>query len=143
MGSNRKGISLKQGRIFVDGTEVIDAAKLTVNYTPVVSETRRLRSKGVDRRYVGRDITGTLDEYRSTKWLREVIDSYELNGITPELTIQALREDEDSDFYKRDLEGETVTLTGVVLTGNLSLMDLDTDGDLVKDSIAFGAKDLS
>jgi hypothetical protein len=142
MGINRKAISLKEGSVYVNGTEIIDAAKLSIVYTPVVSESRRLSSKGVDRRYIGRDITGTLDEYRSTKWLREVIDSYELEGITPELTIQGIREDKDSDFYSENGEGETVTVTGAVLTGDLNLIDLDTDGELVKDSIAFGAKNM-
>jgi hypothetical protein len=142
MGINRKGISLKEGKICVNGTEIVDAAKLTVNYTPVVSESRRLSSKGVDRRYVGRDITGTMDEYRSTKWLREVVDSYERDGITPELTIQGIREDKDSDFYSEFGEGEIVTITGAVLTGNINLIDLDTDGELVKDSISFGAKNM-
>jgi hypothetical protein len=96
----------------------------------------------VDRRYVGRDITGTMDEYRSTKWLREVVDSYERDGITPELTIQGIREDKDSDFYSEFGEGEIVTITGAVLTGDINLIDLDTDGELVKDSISFGAKNM-
>lgn len=38
---------------------------------------------------------------------------------------------------------DSVTAIGCVITGKIALMDLDTDGDVVKDSIEFGAKDLA
>lgn len=35
MGENRKPLSLKEGHIYIDGVEVMDAVKLTIVYTPV------------------------------------------------------------------------------------------------------------
>ena len=34
MGENRKPLSLKEGHIYIDGVEVMDAVKLTIVYTP-------------------------------------------------------------------------------------------------------------
>lgn len=35
---------------------------------------------------------------------------------------------------------ETVTCVGCVPTGDINLIEMDTDGDVVKESITFGAK---
>lgn len=142
MSENRKPLSLEEGQIFIDGIEVIDAAKLTILYQPKVWSGKMLGDKGTNRRWLGRDITGTLDEYRTTPRFNDIVAKYEKDGITPELTIQGVRVDKDSDYY--ELSGsESVTLTGCVLTGDITLFSLDTDGDVVKDSISFGAKHLS
>lgn len=139
MKENRRPLSLKEGHVYIDGVEVIDAAKLSIVYKPTVWEGKMLGDKGTNRRWIGRDITGTLDEYRTTPRYNGIVKRYEEEGITPEMTIQGIRTDKDSDYY--EISGsETVTVTGVVLTGEINLISLDTDGDVVKDSISFGAK---
>ena len=136
MSENKKPLSLEEGKIFIDGVEVIDAAKLTILYQPKVWSGKMLGDKGTNRRWLGRDITGTLDEYRTTPRFNNIVAKYENDGITPELTIQGIRVDKDSDYY--ELSGsESVTLTGCVLTGDITLLSLDTDGEVVKDSISF------
>lgn len=142
MSENKKPLSLEEGKIFIDGVEVIDAAKLAILYQPKVWSGKMLGDKGTNRRWLGRDITGTLDEYRTTPRFNNIVAKYENDGITPELTIQGVRVDKDSDYY--ELSGsESVTLTGCVLTGDITLLSLDTDGEVVKDSISFGAKHIS
>ena len=142
MSENKKPLSLEEGKIFIDGVEVIDAAKLTILYQPKVWSGKMLGDKGTNRRWLGRDITGTLDEYRTTPRFNNIVAKYENDGITPELTIQGIRVHKDSDYY--ELSGsESVTLTGCVLTGDITLLSLDTDGEVVKDSISFGAKHIS
>ena len=142
MSENKKPLSLEEGKIFIDGVEVIDAAKLTILYQPKVWSGKMLGDKGTNRRWLGRDITGTFDEYRTTPRFNNIVAKYENDGITPELTIQGIRVDKDSDYY--ELSGsESVTLTGCVLTGDITLLSLDTDGEVVKDSISFGAKHIS
>ena len=142
MSENKKPLSLEEGKIFIDGVEVIDAAKLTILYQPKVWSGKMLGDKGTNRRWLGRDITGPLDEYRTTPRFNNIVAKYENDGITPELTIQGVRVDKDSDYY--ELSGsESVTLTGCVLTGDITLLSLDTDGEVVKDSISFGAKHIS
>ena len=142
MSENKKPLSLEEGKIFIDGVEVIDAAKLTILYQPKVWSGKMLGDKGTNRRWLGRDITGTLVEYRTTPRFNNIVAKYENDGITPELTIQGVRVDKDSDYY--ELSGsESVTLTGCVLTGDITLLSLDTDGEVVKDSISFGAKHIS
>ena len=142
MGENRHAISLRDGTVTVNGVQILEASKLSIRYKPEVGSYKSLRDKGTNRRWIGRDITGSIEEYRSTPWLLEVAKEYEENGTTPELTIQGQREDKDSDYY--DIVGiETVTVTGCVIDGEIPLMDLDTGGDFVKDTISFGAKNMS
>lgn len=142
MGENRHAISLRNGTVTIDGIQVMEASKLQIRYKPEVGSYKSLRDKGTNRRWIGRDITGTIEEYRSTSWLLEKVKEYEEKGTTPELTIQGQREDTDSDYYD-EVGIETVTVTGCVIDSEIPLMDLDTDGDFVKDSITFGAKDMS
>ncbi len=143
MGVNKNGISLREGKIYLDGTLIADAASLTINYQPEVSQHRTLGEKGMNRRWIGRDITGSMTEWKSTNWLENKIKEYEKNGKTPEFKIQGRREDKNSDYYAKTKKAETVTLTGVVLTGDLPLMALDTAGELVQQTVNFGAKNMS
>lgn len=138
---NRHAISLRDGTVTLDGVQMLEASKMTVRYKPEVKDYKSLRDKGKNRRWVGRDIEVTIEEYRSTSWLLDVMKEYEENGTTPEFKIQGQREDKDSDYY--DVVGiETVTCTGCVITSDIPVFDLDTGGDFVKDSITFGAKNM-
>jgi len=139
MAENRKPLSLQEGKIYIDGIEVIDAAKITITYTPTVWSGKMVGDKGTNRRWLGRDITGSIEEYRTTPRFLNIIKKYEKTGKTPELTIQGIRTDTDSDYH--EISGsESVTVTGVVLTGDITLFAIDIDGEVVKDSVAFGAK---
>lgn len=141
MEENIKPVSLAEGHIYIDGIEVMDAVKCTIRFIPKVWSGKMLGKPGTNRRWTGYDITGTVDEYKTTpRWLN-VVKQYLKDGKTPEFTIQGTRTDPDSDYY--EINGsESVTATGVVITGEISLLDLDTDGEVVKESIAFGAKNV-
>ena len=49
--------------------------------------------------------------------------------------------DENSDYYAEN-GAETITCVGCVLTGDLNLINLDSGGNVVEDSIAFNIKDI-
>ena len=117
----------------------MEASKLSVKYKPEVGEYKSLKDKGTNRRWIGRDVTVDIEEYRSTSWLLDVAKEYEENGTTPEFTVQGQREDKDSDYYS-EVGTETVTCTGCVITSDIPLLDLDTGGDFVKDTFSMGAK---
>ncbi len=139
MGENIKPVSLAEGHIYIDGVEVMDAAKCTIRFVPKVWSGRMLGKKGTNRRWIGYDITGTIDEYKTTPRWAAMVKKYLKDGITPELTIQGIRTDPDSDYY--ELNGsESATVTGVVITSEIPLLDYDSDGEVVKDAITFGAK---
>ncbi len=142
MGENRHAISLRNGTVTIDGLMVMEASKMTVRYKPEVGSYKSLRDKGTNRRWIGRDIELTIEEYRSTPWLLEKVKEYENNGMTPEMKVQGQREDKDSDYY--NIVGiETVTCTGCVITSDIPIFDLDTGGDFVKDSFTMGVKNIS
>ena len=54
---NKQAISLREGKAFLDGTLILDAASLTINYQPEVAQYRTLGEKGMNRRWLGRDVT--------------------------------------------------------------------------------------
>ena len=84
----------------------------------------------------------TLEEWKTTRRYRDTIDKYLKTGETPEMTIQGIQTDKNSDFYDRN-GSDKVTCVGCVLTDDITLSDMDTDGDVVKDSVKFGAKRLA
>ena len=51
---------------------------------------------------------------------------YIKTGKTPEMKIQGISEDKNSDYYDIN-KGDTITAVGCVMTGDISLMELDTD----------------
>lgn len=70
------------------------------------------------------------------------ISQYDRFLLKGRLTIQGVQTDENSDFYAAN-KSETVTCVGCVPTDDINLIDMDTDGDVVKESIKFGAKRLA
>lgn len=141
MQENVKPVSLTEGHIYIDGIEVIDSAKCSIKFVPKVWSGTMVGKRGTNRRWTGYDITGTLDEYKTTPRWTTMIKKYLQDGITPELTIQGTRTDKDSDYFT--ISGsESVTVTGVIITGEIPLLEIDTNGDVVKDSISFGAKNV-
>lgn len=138
MGVNRRRASAREGSVYLDGNKVLGAVKFELLYTPEVSETRSLGERGVSRRWLSRDITGTISQYKSTPWLREAVKKYEASGETPEFTIQGISEDTNSDYYD-NYGTDTITAVGCVLTGDIPLASLDSEGDLIMEEIEFGA----
>jgi hypothetical protein len=141
MAVNKRRVSLREGSLFLNGTKILDAVKCEAVYTPEVAESRGLKEKGLSRRWIGHDITGTITEYSTTPWVHDAIKGYIKSGVTPEFTLQGIQDDKNSDYF--DKNGKIkVTLKGVVLTGDLSLLNLDAEGELLQDEIEFGAHDM-
>lgn len=141
MGANKRRISVREGEVFLDGQKILEAVRLEVNFTPELNESRVLKEKGLSRRWIGMDVTGTIAEYRSTPWLRRAVQKYLDTGATPEFTIQGIQDDKNSDYY--DEYGDImVTLLGAVFTGDVPLLNLDSEGDVQQDEIEFGAHDV-
>ena len=138
---NKNPISLREGKVFIDGVEVLDSVNATINFTPDVWTGRQLGERGQSSRWLGYTITGTITRRRSTNWLETKIKEYLADGGTPEMKIQGIMNDENSDYYAAH-GTNTVTVVGVVLTGDLPLTRLDSAGQVVDDSIGFNAVDL-
>lgn len=138
---NIQPISLREGRVFIDGREVMDNVAFTITITPDVWTGRQLGERTESRRWLGHSITGSITRRRSTNWLKDIIMRYIRTGRTPEFTIQGLMNDNNSDFFVRH-GSDMVTCVGCVLTGDLPLTRLDSNGEIVDDVINFGAKDI-
>jgi hypothetical protein len=139
--ADKNRMSLREGKVFVDGEQILDLVKCEIYFTPEVVESRSVGQKGKSRRYLGYDITGNISEYKSTPWIKEMIKKYKQTGATPKLTIQGIQDDPNSD-YGQAYGSDKVTVVDVVLTGDLPLIMLDSEGELVQNEIEFGAADV-
>lgn len=136
---NSSPLSLREGKVFMDGVLIADSCKCKVVFKPKLWSGHQLSEQGTNRRWIGYDIEVTIEQWKTTRMYRKKIDEYIKTGKTPEMTIQGIQEDKNSDFY--DENGvEEVTCVGCVPTGDINLIEMDTDGEVVKESITFGAK---
>lgn len=139
MAYNKNPITLREGSVFLDGWEIINVTKLEIKFTPEVWTGRALGDMTPSTRWMGYTISGTLSFWRSTPLLKNKLKNYINSGITPEFKITGIMNDKNSDFYQKN-GSDTVTLTGVVFTGDIILTMLDAGGDVVEDSLTFSAK---
>ena len=139
---NKSPISLREGKVYLDGDEILDSVTCQITFTPEVWTGKQLGERSNSSRWLGYSITGQITRRRSTNWLESKIREYLSSGKTPELTIQGLMNDENSDYYEKH-GSNTITAVGVVLTGDLPLTRLDSNGEVVDDVISFNAKDIS
>jgi hypothetical protein len=139
---NKSPLSAREGQVYLDGTLVADATKFNLVFTPDVWEGKCLGEMGTNRRWTGYTITGTIEQWKTNNNYKKKIQEYLKSGATPEFKLQGVCEDKNSDYYDQNKK-DTITVVGCVMTGDISLMDLDTDGDVVKESIKFGAKNIA
>lgn len=138
---NKSPISLREGKVFIDGLEVMDSVKCNIKFTPEVWAGKQLGERTNSSRWLGYAIVGDITRRRSTPWIKEVIKQYMATGRTPEFKIQGIMNDENSDYYSEH-GSDTITVVGCILTGDLPLTALDSAGEVVDDNIAFSGKDI-
>ena len=136
---HKNPISLREGKVFLDGLEIFDSVKCEIKFTPDVWTGKQLGDRSSSSRWLGYSITGSITRRRTTPWLKETIQGYIKTGKTPELTIQGMMNDKGSEYYANE-GSDTVTVVGVVLTGDLTLISLDADGQVLDDVIGFNAR---
>jgi hypothetical protein len=137
----RNHIDCTQGKAFLDGEECMDAVSFSIIFTPTTSTTKTLGHSGEDTRWKGHTIKVSLSEYRSKDWIKQAIQNYLENKVTPSFTFQGMCTDENSDYYS-EYGGQTVTVTGCVPTGDITVLSHDVNSDFVQDSVTFNCKDL-
>lgn len=138
---NKSPISLREGKVFIDGVECMDSVKCDIHFTPEVWTGKQLGERSSSNRWLGYAIAGSITRRRSTPWLKEAIKKYIKTGRTPEFTVQGIMNDENSD-YCADFGSDAITAVGCILTGDLPLTALDSAGEIVDDTISFSAKDI-
>ncbi|OUQ68239.1 hypothetical protein B5E53_07155 [Eubacterium sp. An11] len=136
---NSSPLSAREGKVYIDGVLVADSCKFKVVFKPDVWSGKQLSERGTNRRWIGYDIEVQVSQWKTNRMYRTMIDKYLKDGTTPEMTIQGIQDDKNSDFYATN-KSEKVTCVGCVPTGDINLIDMDTEGDVVKEEITFGAK---
>lgn len=138
---NKSPISLREGKVMLDGLVVADSVKCEIKFTPDVWTGKQLGERTPSSRWLGGKLAGNITRRRSTPFLKQKIQEYLKSGATPEMTIQGIMDDKNSDYYEK-YGSDTVTVVGCVLTGDLTLTSLDSEGEILDDNIAFNGKDL-
>ena len=138
---NHSPISLREGKVFIDGLEVMDCVKCTITYKPEIWAGGQLGERSKSRRQLGYDIEGSITERRATSWLKDTIKKFISSGRTPEFTIQGIMDDQNSDYYESN-GSDVVTAVGCVLTGDINLTQLDREGQIFEETIPFAAYDV-
>ena len=141
MQHNRSPISLRSGKVFIDGLEVMDEVACTIVFTPDTWTGRQVGDATPSTRWLGYAISGSITRRRNNKWLKDVIAKYIKNKRTPEFTIQGIMNDECSDYFQQ-FGSDTVTAVGCVLTGDITMLKHDSNGDVLDDVLAFSGKDV-
>ena len=136
---NSSPLSAREGKVYIDGVLVADSCKFKVVFKPDVWSGKQLSERGTNRRWIGYDIEVQVSQWKTNRMYRTMIDKYLKDGTTTEMTIQGIQDDKNSDFYATN-KSEKVTCVGCVPTGDINLIDMDTEGDVVKEEITFGAK---
>lgn len=129
---------LSKGKVFLDGLKMVDAEKVTITFTPTVLSSKAFGDSTEHNRWGGYKITVEISKFKTDCMTKETVLKYIKDGITPEFTIQGVCTDNDSDFYD-EFGSETVTCTGCVLTGDLSLLTLNASDEYVKETLKFSA----
>ena len=130
---NKNPISLREGHALIDGVEVMDGVKMTINFTPETWTGRQLNEKTP---------SGSMTRRRTNNWLKTKIKEYQATKATPEFVIQGIMDDANSDYYAAH-GSDVVTCVGCVLTGDLPLTALDAEsGSVVDDVINFNIKNI-
>lgn len=137
---NTRPISLRQGKIFIDGIEAADSVSATGTFTPDTWSGKQLGDYSNSTRWLGYNLTVTVTRHRSNPYIKEVIKKYQNTHKTPEITIQGIMDDPDSDFFDKN-GNDVCTYIGCVPTGAMPLTALDSNGDVVTDSLTFNARD--
>ena len=138
---NANPISVREGHIYIDGIECGDGVAFSVKFTPDVWTGKQLNDRTPSSRWLGGAWTGSITRRRTNNWLKQKIKEYQETGATPEITLQGIADDRNSAYYAAH-GTDTVTAVGCVLTGDLTLQSLDSNGDVLDDVIAFNAKDV-
>lgn len=126
-----------EGKLYIDGEQVIDARKVLIKVSINNTESKRLGDRTTSSRTVGYDISVEISQYKSNKFAVDIIKKYLDVGLTPKFKIQAMNNDKGSDFFSK-YGNDTITVTGCVPTGDLNLIDLDASTtDYVEETITF------
>ena len=140
MDYNVRPISIRDGKIIIDGVEAADSVSASGVFTPDICSGKQLRAQSNSTRWLGYNITVARTRHRSNPGIKDVIKKYKDTGKTPEITIQGIMCDGDSDFFDK-YGNDVCTFVGCVPTGAMPLTALDSNGDIVTDSLTFNARD--
>ena len=77
---NKSPLSMREGKVMIDGVVVADSIKCEIKFTPDVWSGKQLGEKTDSSRWLGGKITGTITRRRSAPFLKPIIADYRKRG---------------------------------------------------------------
>ena len=139
---NVKGMtpmSAKETAIYMDGIHQTNATGFEFKATITTKPSAVLGQRGETTRVENIKYTGTFKLYKRDPWLQEYIKFVQEHGYHKRFDLTGLSDSEGSDYYQRH-GSQTVTMLNCVLTGDITLLMGDTNGDDVLETLSFEAE---
>jgi hypothetical protein len=134
--SEQNTISAREGRLYLDGEELVNSIKFTISIKKKKVEAPILGKRIIGERTIGLEQPkGTITEYKATpRWL-DMMTKYKDTGEEVYFTLMGVLDDASA---KRGTERIIVKECSI---DELELMMFDSEGDIVKNEIPFSYSD--
>lgn len=139
--STNDALKMTEARVIVDGEEKTNTVTANAVFTINTAEVPILGARTVGDKPLSYKITGTMSEYKVTRWLIDYCKKFQNDGVVEPFDIQGVIDDRSS-MYDRENGVTRDTLVNCVLTGDIPIFSIDATGELVTDKISFTAEKL-
>lgn len=136
---SKDSISMKAGRVFISGEEKTNTVSANIVFAINTAEVATLGNRGMGDKQISYKITGTLNEYKATKWLYDYCKAFQNGENLEPFDIQGVVEDKQS-YYYRENGTDRITVKGCILTGDIPIFNMDAEGEVARDEISFTAE---
>lgn len=137
--NSNDAISLTEGRIIVDGEVRTNAISAKATFTINTVAVKALGARNEGNKPTGYKIAGSLVQYKVSRWLIDICKEYQNTGILKPFDLQGVIEDKASMYYREN--GVTRdTFVNCMLTGDIPIFDINSQGETMTEEISFTAE---
>ena len=134
-------ISSHQAGLYINKKHQTNCVGFKAQGTVDTKESRVIGQQTTKPRVRGVKFSGELRFYKASPWLAKYLMDVQERQFKQEFEIMGVLDDDPSDFGKQ-FGKQIVTLTGCVLTGDIVIMESDTNCDDEEEVVQFLAEKL-
>lgn len=128
-------ISAREGKVFFEGEEVLNAVKFELDIEKDKVEIKRLGKRMTGHKTIGLSGTGSITEYHATSKWAKALQKFKDTGEDAYFDGVAMIEDKSSGRGS-----EKISIYGINID-SATIVSLDAEGDVIKDEIPFTIED--
>lgn len=131
----KQTISAREGRGFINGEEILSGVKFELTAEKNKVEVNRLGNRIVGNKATSLKITGNITEYKTTSRYAKMMKQYKETGEDVYFTLQGVTDDKGSGRGTERVMAYDCNIDSAMI------LNLDAEGELIKDEIPFTAED--